>query len=131
MAGAYVLRAGIMLDKGADFKSAETDLDAAIRLLPHEAGLYINRAYARYKLDNFDGALADYEAAISNDPLNPVAYFNRGILRMETLDNDRALADFSQVLQLDPDDYRALYNRAMIYAAKKARKSHSHPLQIL
>ncbi|MDE6801252.1 MAG: tetratricopeptide repeat protein [Muribaculaceae bacterium] len=119
MAGAYVLRAGIMLDKGADFKSAETDLDAAIRLLPHEAGLYINRAYARYKLDNFDGALADYEAAISNDPLNPVAYFNRGILRMETLDNDRALADFSQVLQLDPDDYRALYNRAMIYAAKK------------
>ncbi len=119
LAGAYVLRAGITLDRGVDFHSAEADLDAAIRLLPKEAGLYINRAYARYKLDNFDGALADYESAISNDPLNPVAYFNRGILRMETFDNDRALADFSQVLQLDPDDYRALYNRAMIYAAKK------------
>lgn len=119
LAGAYVLRAGILLDQGRDYAEAEEDLSTAIRLLPREAGLYINRAFARYKLDNFDGALADYETAISNDPLNSVAYFNRGILRMETFDNDRALADFSQVLQLDPDDYRALYNRAIIYASKK------------
>lgn len=118
LAGAYVLRAGIYLDGGADFQNALSNLDEAIKLLPREAGLYINRAYARYKLDDFDGALADYEAAISNDPLNPVAYFNRGILRMEIMDNDRALSDFSQVLQLDPNDYRALYNRAMIYASK-------------
>lgn len=119
LAGAYILRAGVALDRGVDFQKAAADLDEAIKLLPKESGLYINRAFARYKLDDFDGALADYEAAISNDPLSSVAYFNRGILRMEISDYDRALTDFSQVLQLDPNDYRALYNRAMIYAQKK------------
>lgn len=119
LAGAHVMLAELAMKQNDSLPQALDHLNTAIKLLPKADGLYINRAFIRYKLDDFRGALEDYETSISLEPINPIAYFNRGILRMETLDNDRALTDFSQVLQLDPNDYRALYNRAMIYAAKK------------
>ena len=119
LAGAHVMLAELAMKQNDSLPNALDHLNKAIKLQPKADGLYINRAFIRYKLDDFRGALEDYETSISLEPINPIAYFNRGILRMETLDNDRALTDFSQVLQLDPNDYRALYNRAMIYTAKK------------
>lgn len=112
---AYILRAGIEMEQSRDFSKALEDTDAAIKLLPQMAGLYINRAYLRYNLDDYFGAMADYDYAITLDPTNPTAYFNRGLLRAEVADNDRAIADFSTVLRIDPDDVRSLYNRAMLY----------------
>lgn len=112
---AYILRAGITIEQKGDFKSALEDTDAAIKLLPTMAGLYINRAYLRYNLDDYFGAMADYDYAITLDPTNPTAYFNRGLLRAEVADNDKAIADFSTVLRIDPNDVRSLYNRAMLY----------------
>ena len=119
LAGAHVMLAELAMKQNDSLPKALDHLNTAIKLLPKADELYINRAFIRYKLDDFRGALEDYETSISLEPINPIAYFNRGILRMETLDNDRALTDFSQVLQFDPNDYRALYNRAMIYTAKK------------
>ncbi len=116
IANAYILRAEIAIKSARDYPGALADMDAAVRLQPHNAGLYINRAFLRYNLDDYFGAMADYDYAISLDPFNPVAVFNRGLMRMEVHDNDRAIADFTKALQLDPDDYRALYNRAMLYS---------------
>ena len=131
LANAYLLRADVTIKgydmtranvAGADtlsanrWRRAEQDLSNAIRLLPREAGLYVNRAYLRYNLDDFFGAMADYDYALQLDPLNEAAIFNRALLRMETADNDRAIQDFSRVLESTPDDYRALYNRALLYA---------------
>lgn len=114
-ANAYLLRAAINQDKP---EIAEADISEAIKLLPREAGLYVNRAYLRYHLDDFGGAMADYDYAVTLDPLNMAAVYNRGLLRMESRDNDRAIEDFSRVLEADPDDYRALYNRALLYREK-------------
>lgn len=130
LANAYLLRADVTIKgydmrranvAGADtlsdnrWQRAENDLSQAIRLLPREAGLYVNRAYLRYNLDDLFGAMADYDYAIQLDPLNSAAIFNRAMLRMETADNDHAIQDLTKVLELEPDDYRALYNRAMLY----------------
>lgn len=112
---AYILRAGIAIGSARDYKGALDDTDAAIKLLPQMAGLYINRAFLRYNLDDYFGAMSDYDYAITLDPTNPTAYFNRGLLRAEVADNDKAIADFSTVLRIDPDDVRSLYNRAMLY----------------
>lgn len=112
---AYILRAGIAIGRSRDFKTALDDTDAAIKLLPQMAGLYVNRAFLRYNLDDYFGAMADYDYAITLDPTDPTAYFNRALLRTEVADNDRAIADFSTVLRIDPDDVRSLYNRAMLY----------------
>ena len=112
---AYVMRADIAINSNEDFASALADMNEAIKLQPHYAGYFINRAFLRYKLDDYFGAMADYDYAVNLDPLNPVGWFNRGLLRAEVSDNDRAIQDFSEVLKLDRDDARALYNRAMLY----------------
>ena len=116
---AYIMRAGIAIDSSKDFKSALEDMDAAIKLLPQMAGLYVNRAYLRYNLDDYFGAMADFDYAITLDPTNSTAYFNRGLLRAEVADNDKAINDFSTVLKIDQSDVRARYNRAMLYRATR------------
>lgn len=117
-ANAYIMRADIAINSHGDYNAALADIDEAIRLMPHVAGLYINRAFLRYNLDSYTGAMADYDYALTLDPLNATALFNRGLLLAEVSANDLALDDFNRVLSLDPDDYRALYNRAVIYKAK-------------
>ncbi|MDE6041733.1 MAG: tetratricopeptide repeat protein, partial [Muribaculaceae bacterium] len=115
---AYIMRADIAINSESDYQRALDDIDHAIKLLPRQAGLYINRAFLRYKLDNYSGAMADYDYALSLEPYNLAALFNRGMLLAEVNANDLALEDFNRVLELDPDNYQALYNRALIHKAK-------------
>jgi len=115
---AYIMRADIAINSDGDFNRALSDIDEAIRLQPRMAGLYINRAYLRYRLDSYTGAMSDYDYALTLEPLNATALFNRGLLLAEVSANDLALADFNRVLDLDPDDFRALYNRALIHRLK-------------
>ncbi len=119
LVNAYVLRADIAIKRAKDFSRALEDMNEAIKLQPHYAGFFVNRAFLRYSLDDYFGAMADYDYAIQLDPLNAIAYFNRGLLRAEVHDRDRAISDFSKVLELNPDDYRSLYNRAMLYRETK------------
>lgn len=115
---AYIMRADIAINSAHDFDSALVDINRAIRLLPQHAGLYINRAFIRYKLDSYNGAMEDYDYALTLEPLNKTALFNRGLLLAEVSANDRALDDFNRVLELDPNDYRAIFNRAIIHHLK-------------
>ena len=119
LANAYLIRADVAISSHKDYEKASTDLSEAIRLQPREPGLYINRAFLRYNLDDYFGAMADYDYALQLDPLNVPALFNRGLLRMEVRDYDNAIADFSRALEIDPKDYRSLYNRAWLYSEKR------------
>lgn len=112
---AYVMRADIAIHSNKDFSGALADMNKAIELQPKFAGLFINRAFLRYNLDDYFGAMADYDYALQLDPLNSVALFNRGLLRAEVHDNNKAIDDFTKVLSLDNSDYKALYNRALLY----------------
>ncbi|MCH5347372.1 MAG: tetratricopeptide repeat protein [Muribaculaceae bacterium] len=112
---AYIMRADLAIARDTLLEGALEDMNEAIRLQPHFTGLFINRAYIRYKLDDYFGAMADFDYAIQLEPNNTVAIFNRGLLRAETRDDNKAIEDFSRVLKLNPNDYKALYNRAMLY----------------
>lgn len=115
---AYIMRAGISIQRDNDFQNALADLNTAIKLEPRHASLYINRAYARYKLDDYFGAMADFDYAIGLEPANDVALFNRALLLTEVGDNDRALKDYDRILELDADNIRARYNRALVKGEK-------------
>ncbi|MCC8115232.1 MAG: tetratricopeptide repeat protein [Bacteroidales bacterium] len=115
---AYLMRASIAIDQKRDYDQALADMNRAAKLEPRLAGLYINRAYLRYMLDDYFGAMADYDYALELEPLNTTALFNRSLLLMEVGDNDRALADLSRILRLDPTEYRARYNRAVVNGLK-------------
>lgn len=114
----YILRASIAIDQRRDYANALLDMDRAVKLEPKLAGLYINRAYLRYSLDDYFGAMADYDYALQLEPSNTMALFNRSLLEMEVGDNDKALRDLTKVLQLEPGDYRARYNRAVVLSRK-------------
>ena len=116
----HVMRAELLMNRNTPLlHSALADMDMAIKLEPKIAGLYINRAFIRYGLDDWDGAMSDYDNALSLDPLNSTALFNRGMLNAEAGANDKAQEDFTAVLTLDPDDVRAHYNRALIRTYKR------------
>ncbi|MBD5333711.1 MAG: tetratricopeptide repeat protein [Bacteroides sp.] len=112
----YILRADVAIGQSKDYAAALRDMDTAIKLLPRQPGLFVNRAYLRYMTDDFNGAFADYDYALQLDPDNQAALFNRGLLRSEVHDTNKAIEDFTGVLGLNPDDYKALYNRAMLLA---------------
>lgn len=115
----HVMRAELLMRRSRPlFRNALANMDKAIKLEPKQAGLYVNRAYIRYNLNDWDGAMADYDYALSLEPLNKTALFNRGLLNTEVNANDRALEDFTAVINLDPSDHRAHYNRAQIRARK-------------
>lgn len=115
---AYIMRAEIAIHHDQALDSALSDMDHAVKLMPRQAGLYINRAYLRYRNDDYHGAMADYDYALRLDPLNLTALFNRGLMYAEVGANDRALADFNKVLELTPGDLRAIYNRSQILSQK-------------
>ena len=112
---AYVMRSEIKIRYEKDTKAALEDMDEAIKLEPHYAGYFINRAFMKYRLDDYFGAMADYDYALSLDPTNVTAYYNRALLKMEVSENNKAIEDFTYVLKSDPNNMLARYNRASLY----------------
>ncbi|MDE6827035.1 MAG: tetratricopeptide repeat protein [Paramuribaculum sp.] len=112
--GGLVMKAELYMSMPDSLNSALALMDEAIRLDPHNAGFFINRAFMRYRLDDYYGAMGDYDYALQLDPHSAVAYYNRALLRMEVGDFDKAIGDLDKVIALNGRDYRALYNRALV-----------------
>ncbi|MBO4815280.1 MAG: tetratricopeptide repeat protein [Muribaculaceae bacterium] len=129
---AYAMRAEINLKANNDYEAAVKDLDEVIKLEPHYAGNFINRAFLRYKLDDYYGAMSDYDYAVSLEPDNAIAIYNRAQLNAEVGEDLKAIDDFSRVLKLEPNNFLALYNRAQLYLRtqqfKKAVKDYDRIL---
>lgn len=99
--------------------AALADMERAVKLRPDRTYLRINRAVARYNVNDYGGALDDFDYVLEQEPLNYTALFNRAMLRAEVKDNDRALLDLNRALQLKPDDVRARLNRALVLSQKR------------
>lgn len=97
-----------------EYKDGDEQLSKAIHLKPKNVGYYINRALARYNINNLRGAMTDYDAAIDLDPNNYLAHYNRGLLRQQVGDDNRAIEDFNFVVRMEPDNVLALFNRATL-----------------
>lgn len=96
------------------YSNALADLNEAIRLRSDDPTYYMNRAMARYNLNDLRGTMEDFDRSISLDPNSKLSYLNRAIMRTTVGDLNRALEDFDKVLYLDPDDYQAIYSRGMV-----------------
>lgn len=112
----YGMKAQIYADK-EEWGPAIEAMDEMVRLFPEHADLFLNRAFLKYRNDDYFGAMNDYNEALRIDPYNSAALFNRGLLRFEVMELDDAAEDFSKVLDLDGSNFHALYNRALVYMA--------------
>ncbi len=110
---AWSLKAMVSANRGR-YKEAEEELSKAIVQLPRNADLFINRALARYHLENLRGAMGDYDTALEIEPGNYLGHFNRGLLRAQVAEDNRAIEDFNFVLEQEPTNTIALYNRALL-----------------
>ena len=82
-----------------------------IRLHPHSAAAYNNRAIAKVRAGELNGAILDYNRAIELAPHDPELYYNRANALVAAGDVPHAISDFSQAVALSPTYARAYFNR--------------------
>jgi len=107
------------------YQSLETDPDRAIadyteaiRLNPHYAEAYNNRAIARDNKGDYDGAIADYTEALRLRPDDADTYYNRGHSYRVKGDPDRAIADYTEAIRLNPLYASAYFSRGLAHDDK-------------
>jgi tetratricopeptide (TPR) repeat protein len=83
----------------------------AIKLSPKKAGLYVNRAVAYEKLEDWDKAEADCSAAIAIDPDDTNAFLQRAIVRSEMGRAQEAFKDASRAARMEPDNAQCVFIR--------------------
>ncbi|XP_031771582.1 RNA polymerase II-associated protein 3 isoform X1 [Apis florea] len=85
----------------------------AIKIFPHDAIFYANRALCQLKLDNFYSAESDCSAAIQLDETYIKAYHRRAIARMNLKQYKEAKLDLEKILKLEPFNKEAklLFNQ--------------------
>jgi hypothetical protein len=91
-------RARIYMAVGQPQK-AKADLDTYLSLDSTNAGVFLNRAGARFP-DDLEGALKDCDKAISLDPGNKNAWFLRGLAQYGLGQKEEGCADFKKAIEL-------------------------------
>lgn len=100
----YVEKAYAFFRQG-DTQKALAEFNNAIRVRPHDAYLYSERANLRRKnLEDKNGALEDYTQAINLHPDNPLFYLWRSQLYYEIGDKLKAMTDYNTAIRLAPED---------------------------
>ncbi|GER92242.1 hypothetical protein KDW_64040 [Dictyobacter vulcani] len=85
---------------------------ALLVVLPWSEAMYINRAWVRLCLKEFDKAIADCDQAIYINPEAAMAYNNRSAAFLGLTRYPEALRDAHQAVHLKSDLASAYYNRA-------------------
>lgn len=98
----YIKRAYSRLEQG-DREGAIADFNSSIRIDPHKAELYIERAnFRKIQLSDRHGALEDYTQAICINPQNFLFYFWRSQTYQELGMTQKAIEDYNTAMVLAP-----------------------------
>lgn len=87
-------RAGKLSASSGDNLKALTYFSENLRLHPHDAECYIDRADSYFVSKSWDFAVKDYSMALDLQPGNPDAWLNMGIVRLSMGKKDDACFDF-------------------------------------
>ncbi|XP_014212467.1 RNA polymerase II-associated protein 3 [Copidosoma floridanum] len=98
---------GNALVQKKEYAKAVGKYSQAIKIFPHDAIFYANRALCQLKLANLHSADADCTQAIKLDGNYIKAYHRRATARMELKRYKDAQKDFEKILELDPTNKEA------------------------
>jgi tetratricopeptide (TPR) repeat protein len=96
-----------------EYAQACAAYDEAIRLDPHNASAYFNRASARSQLMDWQGAAADFSSSLRLNPEDAEAFALRARMREQNGDAAGASADYAEALRINPQQIDALLVRAL------------------
>jgi tetratricopeptide (TPR) repeat protein len=94
-----------------DFEAAIVAYTEALRLVPTDASIYNNRAFAFWSRGMTDRAIADYDETLRLEPDNVVARTNRAVAYNFRGDYELAIRDLDYALKLKPDNPDVLNSR--------------------
>jgi tetratricopeptide (TPR) repeat protein len=94
-----------------DFEGAISAYTEALRLVPTDASIYNNRAFAYWSRGMTDRAIADYDETLRLEPDNIVARTNRAVAYNFRGDHELAIRDLDYALKLKPDSPDVLNSR--------------------
>ncbi|MBQ6976188.1 MAG: tetratricopeptide repeat protein [Selenomonadaceae bacterium] len=98
---ANLVLSGLIHFGNKDFKKAEKDFQAAVKILPEEPDALWDLALAQEKNGKVDAALATYDKILKFRPNFEIGYYNRGRLKLAKKDFDGAIKDFKRALQIE------------------------------
>jgi len=109
------------------YPDAIADFTEALKINPHDAGIYERRAAVEMKINDFDKALADYSEAIKLKG-NDARYYNYRayILEMKG-DLKNAMADTEKVLKMERKNAEALARKARLETRLKQQAGTNAP----
>ena len=88
-----------------EFDNAINDYSYALRLVPkHEKTkhIYLNRAWSRINIGDYNQAIEDFSSAISIDPEFDASYYGRAYVWYKKGDLQRAIIDAKEAVKLSP-----------------------------
>ncbi|HXC30301.1 MAG TPA: tetratricopeptide repeat protein [Stellaceae bacterium] len=97
---------------------ADADFDAALRLNPKLARIYIIRGYQAIGDDHLDDAVKQFDQAIAIDPKLAAAYEGRGLAFTSDSQFDKAIPEYQKAIELDPKDASTYSGLALAYQEK-------------
>ena len=97
---------------------ADADFDAALRLNPKFAKIYVIRGYRAISDDHLDDAFKQFDQAIAIDPKLAAAYQGRGLAFTSDSRFDEAIPEYRKAIELDPKDASAYSGLALAYEEK-------------
>lgn len=117
-----MMRRGILYSLVGKDPAARSDYDAAISLLPGNAGFRLQRGIARAGNGRHESAIEDFNEALRLKPANPTALYFRGHSHAALRRTEQALEDYDKALELKPEFPSALVFRGLLLEQLGSRK---------
>jgi tetratricopeptide (TPR) repeat protein len=96
----YYEKARFVLQHFEDKRSAEKDINNAIRLNPDLPGIFVIRGTMRIESQNYLQSITDFDEALKRDRNDMSALFNRGIANYNLGMKDNACKDWQRATDL-------------------------------
>lgn len=121
----FILRQGILFNLQGQHDKAIEQFNQAQSQNPSDKlnlQIFLNKASAEIRLDNFTEALNDYNKAIEIDNRNASIYNYRGFTNFRLGYYLDAINDYNNALDLEPNSPLTYYNRGMTYIKLTEKK---------
>ena len=97
-----------------NYKSAVEYENHAIRLDPGQSDYYLNRGFAKLKLNQFENAIQDLSISLSKEKSDK-GYFDRAVAYSQLKMYAKAIDDFNASLSMNADNAEAIYYRGLTF----------------
>ena len=116
-----------------NYKSAVEYENEAIRLDPAQSDYYLNRGFAKLKLNQFEHAIEDLTISLSKGKSDK-GYFDRAVAYSQLKMYAKAIDDFNTSLSMNADNAEAIYYRGLTFKYmnrnEEACKDFKHSLEL-